>query len=230
MHTLIALPLVAGLVGSAHAVTALIDFGTANAPSPYNTVPITFGADADTGIVALNDTSSAATGWSVNVSETGTGNGGNAGAGANVSSFPASLSSYAAEALQDSIYANQGGGTTPSMVLTLSGLNSALTYDLLLYGSRANGQGVDQIWNITQGTGGATVTHFSELNDTTVVDWQGVSPNGSGVIEVSITAGADAAGALALNFGSITENAIPEPSAGLLCALAGLALVKRRRS
>lgn len=219
----------AALLGQANAATALIDFGTANAPSPYNLIPMPFGAAADSGIVALNDTASAFTGWSAQVLETGTGNGGTAGGGANVASFPAALAAFDALALRDSIYANQGGGTAPSMVLTLSGLNTLSTYNLLLYGSRANGQGVDQIWNITEGTGGATVEHVSELNASTAVNWSNISPNPSGVIEVTLTAGTDSGGALALNFGSITENAIPEPSSALLYSLAGLSLLARRR-
>ena len=209
-------------LSSVNAATALIDFGTANAASPYNTAPLLGGAS--TGNIALNDTTTTATGWTVNVTENGNGNGGNAGAGANVSSFPTALNSFSVEALQDSIFAN---GNAASMVLTLSGLNTTLTYDLLLYGSRGNAQSAEQTWTLNEGSGASPLTHASGLNSTTAVDWTSLLPNGSGVIEVTITnAGA---GALALNFASITENAVPEPSSALLCSLAGLSLLARRR-
>jgi hypothetical protein len=222
----LALSIPLALAGNASAVTALIDFGISNTPT-YNSVSML--TAPDTGVVPLFDTMMVSTGWSARVLETGSGNGGNAGAGANATVFPASLSGFETTALQDSIFANQGTGTTPSMVLTFSGLNSAATYNLLLYGSRLNAQGADQRWALTQGSPGAPVTHFSEDNRTTVVDWMGVSPNGSGVIEILIDSpGPDNLGALALNFGSITE-VVPEPSSVFLLGLSGLGLLARRR-
>ncbi len=219
---LLAFVISASFGGTASAATALIDFGTNNTPA-YNSVV------ANAVAVPLTDTMSLPTTWMVSVTNIGSGGMGNAGAGANVSSFPAAVAGFETTALQDSIFANQGTGTNPAMRLTIEGLSPAFTYDLLLYGSRANAQGVDQRWSITQGSGPADVDHFSELNDTVVVDWPGVSPNAMGVIEITINSpGPDNLGALALNFGSITE-VVPEPSAALLAGMAGLALVARRR-
>ncbi|MDA7868632.1 hypothetical protein N9B28_02370 [bacterium] len=212
IHVLIAM---AAIVGSLSATTALIDFGRtdAAAASPYNSAPIA-GANASgatTGVVALSDTSSADTGWTVTVTEIGSGNGGNAGAGADVVSFPGDLSGFEAAALTNSIFANQGGATDPAMTLTFAGLSPNGTYDLLLYGSRANAQGANQRWSLTQGRGGADVDHFSELNATTFVDWVGITANESGEIEVTINSpGPDRVGALALNFASITETSAIE--------------------
>lgn len=229
---------VAGLLsvialGSASAVTALVDFGTGNTPT-YNQAPIIGAATptSTTGAVALNDTTSAPTGWTVTVTGAGSGTTGNAGGGANVTIFPAAVSAFETTALQDSIFSNQGAGTNPAMVLTFDGLNSLATYDLLLYGSRNNAQGVDQQWTLTEGTGGGLVSHFSEDNQTTAVDWTAVSPNGSGVIEILLNTdpAGDRIGALALNFGSITENAIPEPSGVSLLGLSlGMLFLRRKR-
>ena len=221
-------------VGSASAVTALVDFGTSNTPT-YNQAAIAGPATptSTTGVVALNDTTSAPTGWTVTVTGAGSGNAGTAGAGANVSIFPAAVAGFETTALQDSIFANQGGGSNPAMVLTFAGLDSLATYDLLLYGSRNNAQGVDQQWTLTEGTGGGLVSHFSEDNQTTAVDWTSVSPNGSGVIEILLNTdpAGDRIGALALNFGSITENAIPEPSGVSLFGLSlGMLFLRRRRN
>ena len=218
----------AAMVGSASATTVLIDFGrSANAAaSPYNSVVMLSGV---TGNVALLDTASAATGWTISVTEDGNGNGGSAGAGADVTSFPAALSAFDAAALGDSLFANQGNPQVASMTMLLTGLSTTSTYDILLYGSRANGQGIDQRWSLTEGTGGADVDHFSELNATDFVDWSAIAPNASGEIEVTINSpGPDTAGALALNFGSITENPVPEPSGTSLLGL-GLAALSLRR-
>ncbi len=221
------------MLGSAHAATALIDFGlgTAAAASPYNSAAIiATGGTGTTGAIALNDTDSAATGWTVTVIGAGSGNTGNAGGGANVTAFPAGLSGFDGDALRNSIFANQGGGSNPAMTLQFSGLQSSATYDLLLYGSRANAQGVDQRWSLTEGTGGADVDQNSELNATVFVDWAGITPNDSGIIEVTINSpGPDNIGALALNFASISENAIPEPSGVSLLGLGLGALFLRRK-
>ena len=205
----------ASMMVSAHATTALIDFGRTDsaAPGPYNSAPIlgANGSDVTTGAVALLDTESLATDWTVTVTETGSGNGGNAGAGADVASFPADLSEFETLAKANSIFANQGTGSEPSMVLLFSGLSPDGFYDLQLYGSRANAQGLDQRWSLTQGSGGADVDQNSELNATTYVDWVDITPNASGEIEVTINSpGPDMIGALALNFASITETSAVE--------------------
>jgi hypothetical protein len=206
------------------ASTVLIDFGrTGNTTgSPYNNVQFA--------PVALQDTTLAATGWTIDVTEDGSGSGGEAGAGADVAVFPAAVSSFATTALQDSLFAN---GASASMTVSVSGLDDGLSYDLLFYGSRLNGQNIpDQTWTLTEGAGGAPVVHPSLDNQTVVVDWEGLSTNGSGIIEFTITGATS--GALALNFGRIIENSaatVPEPSTIVLAAigLLGLAFHRRRR-
>ncbi len=84
--------------------------------------------------------------------------------------------------------------------------------------------------HLTQGTGGTEVTHDSELNTTTAVDWGGIAPNGSGVIAflIDTVPGGDRVGVLALNFGSITE-VVPEPSSAALLMSSAFALFIRHR-
>ena len=220
----------AGFSNQAEATTVLIDFGIESqvAASPYNQVSLPpNGNNVTSGSVALTDTASAATGWSVVVTENGNGNGGDAGSGANQGTYPASLAGYDTAALQDSMFAN---GTSPSMTVTISGLDSSAAYDFLFYGARQNGQNANQRWSVTTGTGGSVVTHNSLNNTSTVVDWDGVVPDGTGTIVITIdTPAVGAAGALALNFGEITEQ-IPEPSSLLLLGPASMtALVRRKR-
>lgn len=217
------------------ATTVLIDFGRSNsvtagseAPSPYNIAAIPGNvSNATTGDVALSDTGTNPTGWTVNVTENGSGNGGRAGSGADVFAYPAAVAGFDGDALKDSLFANDGGGTNVSMIVTIAGLDDTKTYDLLFYGSRSNGQNVFQTWSLTEGAGGADVSHNSLNNNATVVDWNGISTNGSGVIAFSITGTGDGAAA-AINFGQIIE--VPEPSSLALFGLGSLLVARRRRN
>ncbi len=222
MGLLAVVGLVMALAPAAHAQTALIDFGraggpeglgsntTTGTPDSYNNVFMDNNHDnATTGNVALNDTSDSATGWSINVTEGGDDFGGNAGAGADESTFPAAISGFETTAIEDSMF---GNGEDPLLTVTISGLDDSLTYDLLFYGSRQAGQNIAaQTWSLTQGSGGANVVHQSNGNATTVVDWDGLVTNGSGVIAFTISGSQGTSGALALNFGSITANAAATP-------------------
>ena len=211
------------LLSSAQAAPVLIDFGrTDNTSSAaYNNLDFlgANGNNVTTGVVVLTDTAAAGTGWSIVVVEDGNSNGGDAGSAADVGTAPAAILPFEQNAWEDSIFAN---GTASGMTVSLIGLNDSLTYDLLLYGSRANGQSSIQTWHITQGSGAADVVHASGLNTTTVVDWDGISTNGSGVIAFTVTGGT----AIALNFASINE--VPEPATLALAAM-GLVGWRRRR-
>ena len=115
------------------------------------------------------------------------------------------------------------------MTLTISGLDSSAAYDLLFYRSRQNAQNANQRCSITTGTGGSVVTHGSFNNTATAVDWDGVVPDVSGTIVITIdTPATGAAGALAPNFGEIAEQ-VPEPSSALLLGLASLTVLVRRK-
>lgn len=233
-----ALTMVCGIV---NADTILIDFGRGtNVATGYTSVAMVGAPDSDGN--TSGDVSLGSTGWTINVAETdpSTANtrAGNAGSGADVAIVPTELSGYDTQAVEDLIYGNKANIGAPfeaQLTVTISGLvDDGFVYDLLFYGSRLNNGGLTQVWSLTQGTGGADVTHNSFDNRTTVVDWNGISTNGSGIIEFTITSDTihEETGSVALNFGEITSVKIPEPSTIVLSglALAGLGLRRRQRA
>ncbi len=162
--------------------------------------------------------------WTATVADTGNGNGGDAGDGADHDlALPAAVAGFAATATRDSLFAN---GSAAQLTVTIAGLDVASNYDLLFYGSRGN-NGPTQTWSLTAGSGGADVSHGILDNTTTVVDWDNLSTNGSGVIAFTISGNSGSDG-IGINFGQISQ--VPEPSALMLLGIAvGLVLLRRRR-
>jgi hypothetical protein len=221
--------------GSVQAAIVLIDFGNASGtPGGYTEAAI-IGANGDgvtTGDVALG-----ATGWTINVTETGALNGGNAGAGANygtvIGDYPGELSGFEVTALQDGIFANANGiNGNSQLTVAISGLVDGYDYDLLFYGARGNSvtsdeQGAD--WDITKGIGGgATINTDITDNSTDVVDWDGIRSVGGEIVFTITSVGTSFEREISLNFGQIIET-VPEPSSTALLGLGGLALALRRR-
>ena len=205
---------------------ALVDFGRAGtATTGYNNVSA---INLD---VPLNDTTAAATGWTIRLANSGTGGApafGGAGAAADVPAatvaFPPNIGAFAGTAIRDSLFFNNGSttiATVASATITITGLNPGLGYDLLFYGSRLNGQGITQNWNLITGGSNppaATVTHNSLDNRTVEVNWPAVLPDPTGKIVITASGTVPVGGfqALALNFGSITEGPPPPVSSPVL--------------
>ena len=155
-------------------------------------------------------------------SETSSGGSGFAGPGANYAgSYPATVATLPASALQDSIYINS---SSHSVTLTFSGLDSGSTYDFLTYGARGN-SGSDATYTITGGNSGSGTISDVFNNATQTVNITGITPNGSNEITFLWTTTGSASG---LNLIQITT-AVPEPSSTALIGLGGLALILRRR-
>ena len=221
------------MIGHTYAATVLIDFGNASGtPAGYTEAAIT-GANGDgvtTGDVALG-----ATGWTINVTETGALNGGNAGSGANygtvIGDYPGELSSFEVTALQDGIFANANGiNDNSQLTVAISGLVDGYDYDLLFYGARGNAgdpSGAD--WDITTGIGGGATINTDILdNSTDVVDWDGIRSVGGQIVFTITSVGTSFDSDISLNFGEIIET-VPEPSSLALLGLGGFALMLRRK-
>ena len=217
--------------GSVKAATVLIDFGNASGtPGGYTEVVTGPNGDGATS----GDVTLGATGWTINVSETGALNGGTSGAGANygtvIGDYPGELSSFEVAALQDGLFANANGQPGNSqLTVAISGLVDGYDYDLLFYGARGNNgdeQGAD--WNITTGIGGSTINTGVFNNSTDVVDWDGIRSVGGEIVFTITSVGTSFESEISLNFGQIIET-VPEPSSSALLGLGGLALALRRR-
>ena len=221
-------------IGQTYAATVLIDFGNASGtPGGYTEVVTGGNGDGATS----GDVTLGATGWTINVSETGALNGGNAGSGANYGSvigdYPGELSSFEVTALQDGIFANANGiNDNSQLTVAISGLVDGYDYDLLFYGARGNSvtsdeQGAD--WDITKGIGGgATINTDITDNSTDVVDWDGIRSVGGQIVFTITSEGTSFNSDISLNFGEIIET-VPEPSSLALLGLGGFALMLRRK-
>ena len=223
-----------GLLGTSAQAAVLIDFGrpdnettgatdTNNNPhfnplayiDPLDPLNRTDKGTWDSGVLGLVDTSNAATGWSIQIEMDF---GGEATVAADVVATHVDIAGFEQTAWEDSMFVQTNA------TFSITGLNDALTYDLLFYGSRSV-KNPSQTWSITKGSGGGDVTHGPLNNITTVVDWDGISTDGNGEIEFTITSTGKQS---AINFGQITE-AVPEPSSLALIGLGGLCVLRRRR-
>jgi len=211
------------LVLASDAQTVLLDFNNTSTAdhttSPanglfYNNVSLPSGQTSN-GTVSINGSASlsligvanAGTPWSLGIIKTGTGGVGAGGTAANYAGpYPASVEAYAASALRDGLYANNGAVLT----LTFSGLDSGKTYDLLTYGARGN-SGTAQPYTLVAGAASspASVT-FNPLNNAlTAPAWTAITPATGGVITLEISAAGSGSTVQALNFLKLTENPAP---------------------
>jgi len=136
-------------------------------------------------------------------------------------------------ATQDYYFVDGVNGT--SATLTLTGLNPALVYNLGLFGTRAadgvrtTGYSVTDVngthSTTLQTTGIGSGTGDSTGNNNTIVHLNGLVPNGSGELTMSMSVVNGGFGYL----GVMEITAIPEPSAALLCGLGALGLISLRR-
>jgi hypothetical protein len=230
------------LARSCPASTIYIDFGRTGAETSatgWNNVTATVGGTANnttvinaqgtpgTPSVELIDSTGAASGVTLSVAFTQTYDTGAAGSGADYAGpYPAKVSTWPAAAVSDGFFSqiNNGGST---MNMSFSGLDDSLTYDLMFYGARGTGSGLNQAKYTVTGAAGATERTSSVLNnDTQTPEFLGVAPV-SGVITVAFTRGSSGTGSL--NAMSVT--AVPEPSlaAGILAAVASVGLFFRQK-
>jgi hypothetical protein len=105
--------------------------------------------------------------------------------------YPSALSSFPQTALESGMSALGGSGGS----VTISGLNPANTYNVLVYGGSSAsappngyGSGGYQTDTLTDGTSASpTAVHYNSLNNaTTVVTWNNVTPDANGEIAFTV--------------------------------------------
>lgn len=137
-------------------------------------------------------------------------------------------------ATQDYFFA-QG---TETATLTLSGLDITKTYDLQMFGTRNNTQTRITTYTVTDLTGSSPMnlqtsgtgisngsTAFPNGNNSSTALFEGLVPNASGQISVTLVSQNNTFGYL----GVLGIQEVPEPSTSALAALAGLLVIGRRR-
>ena len=114
--------------------------------------------------------------------------------------------------------------------MTLTGLTSEFSYDILIYGSRGNNGGTN-VFTVTDGNGTSSQNTDAFENSADVASFTSLAADGSGEITIvfETTGGPNGSNEGALGVMQITATSIPEPSVVLLGALGGLSLLRRRR-
>ena len=216
------------LASPAFAVTMFVDFGRTDNQTVgnFNNVHGS-GTTLETPSVALIDSAGDSTGLTLT---TDFSLGGSfAGTGAKYTGpYPASLSGQPSSALIDSMFIRDPASTS----LTLSGLTPGTTYTISIYGARGNNGGANTEWTLTDGSGPSSAGYDVFNNATEVATFTGLVPDGSNEISILYTTTNDGSRPTGgLNFMEITSNvAVPEPSSLVLVSLAGLGLLRRKRS
>jgi hypothetical protein len=236
----------AGLLGcaTAHSAVVLVDFGNAKSdPTDANwNSGITV---AGSGTYDLIDTTGSTTGIDIAFSGGLSDSTSSADHRGDRTAFPGWEDSSDLS-LQDRVWSNSAA------TMTLSGLNTAETYDLELfssYSSGSSGRGA-AIMTMTDDNGavegfnvfpnpdtslGTSVNWATNVQGTNGeegwIGWFGMTPNASGEITLAIAMGSDDINPRgALNAMQLTSTPIPEPSSyGVFAGLLVLGLVARRR-
>lgn len=125
---------------------------------------------------------------------------------------------YAASHLNDFVV-SWGGDV---VVLTFAGLDDALTYDIQFITGATTDAGVT--FDFTTASGTASVTSALSTTTNGVLDFTGLTTDGSG--NLVFTSGGGVPG---ISAGTVTAVAVPEPSSSALIGLGGIALILRRR-
>ncbi|MEN8694359.1 MAG: PEP-CTERM sorting domain-containing protein [Akkermansiaceae bacterium] len=225
-------------IASSSAAVIQFDFGQntqTTADVGWNNMTGSNGATPNN-ITDAVDSAGVATTIDLSYAEFGGSDSGVAGTARNyVGPYPAAVSGQAANALLDVIFSRDS-----AVQFTLSDLDPAKTYDLLLYGS-TNRAGISD-YTVTGGGGASTISLVTSEwtsglggtpNATDVALFTGIAPNGSNQITIDMvsnnTANPNVPRGFAVINTLVVSEVVPEPSSTLLVGLGALGLMGCRR-
>jgi MYXO-CTERM domain-containing protein len=148
-----------------------------------------------------------------------------------------SFAGFAQDATRDSLYGNIeafGGLSNVTPIFKLASLDPLLAYNFSFYASRmgAGGDNRNTEYDVVGATSGSAALNVSE-NISTIVSVNGIKPNASGEITISLTQGVGNNNANHFIYlGVMRMESVPEPVSALVLAsgVAALALRRRRAS
>lgn len=214
------------VAGVASAATFQVDFG--NQPNTSTTGWNNMVAASITGLV---DSTGTATGIDIGYAKSGVA--GLSGVGANYDSSDTGWAGYPATlvglgipdtALKDNLFFAQENGT---ITFTITGLDSSLTYNFLIYGARGNNGSVDTTYTITGSNSGFANIGSVLNNNDDYADIQGIAPLGDTITVVATSINGVSNNGGAINM--MTFTSVPEPASLSLLALACSGLLRRHR-
>ncbi len=189
----------------------------------------------------LNDIANASTGWSLAIGNP-TGNDSTPSQigfnnpnsdGTTSPTGDAASRYYPASATRDSGYGNTATfdrGTVPAVLLTLSNLSPAETYDFYFFASRMNVS--DNRETAYQVTGGTTsTTYLNAANNTgNIVAVSGMTPDANNQISITVSPGSNNNNGSKFYYLGVLEIAsVPEPTSMGVLGLGAMALLRRHR-
>ena len=207
-----------------HAATLYTDFGNADVTGNWNSI-----SNAQTGSINdAIDSTGAATGIQIAVTSRFN--------GINASGTTDPTAPYPSFATQDSFFGNADAEFSEVIItsasVSISGLSSGFIYDFTFYASRVADDDRGTRYTVTGANSG-----FGELNPTgpltETVSVNGISPDGSGVINLVVSEGPtndNSFGFFYLGVMEMNSSPVPEPGSSLLfVATLGAAGLRRRR-
>lgn len=220
------------LASMTQAAVVKIDVGASTAAAGWNALASPVDLSTPRVVTNLKDTGGNSTG--IDISSAGF----HAGANTNGTTNPTGAAAIFSGISVNSSYGNTAvwqSTINPTATVTLSGLSSGNTYDLVFFGSRTGITApVDNRETEYAVVGGSSETVYLNASNNTsqIASVLAMTPDASNKIVINMKPGpnnTNSYGFFYLSAMQVTVTAVPEPASMGVLGLAGLALIRRRR-